>query len=91
MYLCDINDNIEIYNDNTVYELKATFEQDTYEYDNQNISTYVAIYAKNFTKDYIKTKVKLTLDGHCHFNATNNNQLITYTNKNGIVNVIALG
>lgn len=87
LYLCDINDNIEIYNDNTVYELKATFEQDTYEYDNQNISTYVTIYAKNFTKDYIKTKVKLTLDGHCHFNATNNNQLITYTNKNGIVNV----
>ena len=87
LYLFDSNDNCEIYSVNTVDELKAEFEHDEYNYDNQNVSSYISIYAKNFLKDYIKTKVKLTLTGQCYFTQNNQKELITYTDKNGIKNI----
>lgn len=87
LYIFDSNDICETYSKNTVDELKAEFEYEEYNYDNQNINSYIKIYAKNFIKDYIKTKVKLTLTGQCYFTQNNQKELITYTDKNGIKNI----
>ena len=87
LYLFDENDNCTTYTVNTVNELKAEFEQEYYNYDNQNINSYISIYSKNFLKDYIKTKVRITLTGQCYFDQNNQKELITYTDKNGIKNI----
>ena len=86
-YMFDSNNNCYIYNDISSYELFATFEQDSYQYDNKPIQTYVTISSKNFVSQYITTKVELTLEGNCKFTENNKKTLITHTQSTGKLNV----
>ena len=86
-YMFDSNNNCYIYNDISSYELFATFEQDSYKYDNKPIQTYVTISSKNFVSQYIATKVELTLEGNCKFTENNKKTLITHTQSTGKSNV----
>ena len=86
-YMFDSNNNCYIYNDISSYELFATFEQDSYQYDNRPIQTYVTISSKNFVSQYIATKVELTLEGNCKFTENNKKTLITHTQSTGKLNV----
>ena len=86
-YMFDSNNNCYIYNDISSYELFATFEHDSYEYDNKPIQTYVTISSKNFVSQYIATKVELTLEGNCKFTENNKKTLITHTQSTGKLNV----
>lgn len=86
-YMFDSNNNCYIYNDISSYELFATFEHDSYEYDNKPIQTYVTILSKNFVSQYIATKVELTLEGNCKFTENNKKTLITHTQSTGKLNV----
>ena len=86
-YMFDSNNNCYIYNDISSYELFATFEQDSYKYDNKPIQTYVTISSKNFVSQYIATKVELTLEGNCKFTENNKKTLITHTQSTGKLNV----
>ena len=86
-YMFDSNNNCYIYNDISSYELFATFEQDSYQYDNKPIQTYVTISSKNFVSQYIATKVELTLEGNCKFTENNKKTLITHTQSTGKLNV----
>lgn len=86
-YIFDSNNNCYIYNDISSYELFATFEQDSYEYDNKPIQTYVTISSKNFVSQYIATKVELTLEGNCKFTENNKKTLITHTQSTGKLNI----
>lgn len=86
-YMFDSNNNCYIYNDISSYELFATFEQDSYQYDNKLIQTYVTISSKNFVSQYIATKVELTLEGNCKFTENNKKTLITHTQSTGKLNV----
>ena len=86
-YMFDSNNNCYIYNDISSYELFATFEQDSYQYDNKPIQTYVTISSKNFVSQYIATKVELTLEGNCKFTENNKKTLITHTQNTGKLNI----
>ena len=86
-YMFDSNNNCYIYNDISSYELFATFEQDSYQYDNKPIQTYVTISSKNFVSQYIATKVELTLEGNCKFTENNKKTLITHTQSTGKLNI----
>jgi hypothetical protein len=63
------------------------FEKSSYNYNNTDIPTYVTISSKNFVNEYIKTKVKITIEGNCKFTSNGKKELITYTDANGPVNI----
>ena len=86
-YMFDSNNNCNIYNDVTSYELFAKFEHDSYNYTNGPIDTYVSISSKNFLSEYINTKVELTLSGNCKFFENNRKTLVTYTSSTGELNI----
>jgi hypothetical protein len=86
-YTFDNSNVCRIYNDVTSYLLDAQFEKSSYNYNNTDISTYVTIYSKNFVNEYIKTKVKITIEGNCKFTSNGKKELITYTSASGPINV----
>lgn len=82
------NNNIcRIYNDVTSQLLSIKFELNSYNYNGQNINTYVTIYSKNFINEYILSKVKLIIEGNCHFTENDKKELITYTEPSGPINI----
>jgi hypothetical protein len=86
-YTFDNSNVCHIYNDVTSYLLDAQFEKSSYTYNNADIATYVQIYSKNFVNEYIRTKVKITIEGHCKFTENNKKEIITYTNASGPRNI----
>ena len=82
-YTFDNSNVCHIYNDVTSYLLDAQFEKSSYTYNNSDISTYVRIYSKNFVNEYIRTKVKITIEGNCKFPNNGKKELITYTDASG--------
>lgn len=72
------NSNFDVLTLSTPIDLNGAFEQETYNYQNQDINSYVTIYAKNFLQEFIKTKIKITLSGPCKFN-NNTKTYIGYT------------
>lgn len=80
-YIFDSNNHCNIYNKNTSYELIAEFEQESYDYEDTNIDTYITIYSKNFLGEYINSKVQITLTGNCYFKENNSKELIIITEK----------
>lgn len=80
-YIFDNYNHCSIYNKNTSNELVATFEKETYDYEETNIETYIQIYAKNFLGQYIKTNVIITLTGNCKFKQNNSKELLFTTEK----------
>ena len=72
------NQKFEILTQGTPQDLSVSFEQETYEYQDVYINSYVQMYAKNFLSEYLNINVKLTLSGPCVFE-NNSNILITNT------------
>ena len=86
-YTFDNSNVCHIYNDVTSFLLDVQFEKEKYNYGNSDISTYVKIYSKNFLDEYIQTKVKVIVEGNCHFTENNKKEIITYTDNTGIKNI----
>lgn len=86
-YTFDNSNVCHIYNDVTSYLLDVQFEKSSYNYNNADIPTYVTISSKNFVNEYIKTKVKITIEGNCKFTSNGKKELVTYTDANGPINV----
>lgn len=86
-YTFDNSNVCHIYNDVTSYLLDVQFEKSSYNYNNADIPTYVTIYSKNFVNEYIKTKVKITIEGNCKFTSNGKKELVTYTDANGPINI----
>ena len=80
-YIFDSNNKCNIYNKNTSCELIAEFEQESYDYEDTNIDTYITVYSKNFLGEYINSKVQITLTGNCYFKENNSKELIIITEK----------
>lgn len=75
----DNNNNIYIqYTDSSVEmasnvipsKIYADFEEEIYQYNSQDISTNVNVYAKNFSGQYLTANIQLTLFGNCMFTDT---------------------
>lgn len=86
-YTFDNNNICRIYNDVTSQLLNIKFELNSYNYNDQDINTYVTIYSKNFMNEYISSKVKLIIEGNCHFTENDKKELITYTESSGPINI----
>lgn len=80
-YIFDNNNHCSIYNKNTSNELVATFEKETYDYEDNDIETYIQVYAKNFLGQYIETDVSITLTGNCKFKQNSSKDLLFTTEK----------
>ena len=84
LYIFDTSNKCTIHNNSSSKSLSISFEATAYTYNGDNIETYINIGSKNFLDEYIKTKVKITIDGNCVFQENNSKELITYTDYNNI-------
>ena len=86
LYIFDESNKCSFYNTDSSNELKVKFAKKEYKYNNENINTYVSIYAKNLLDDYINTNVKITLSGNCNFE-NGLQELYTNTEDTGIIDI----
>jgi hypothetical protein len=66
-YTVNTNNKVTIYSNITTYEIDVHFENISYQYEKDNITTNCIISAKNFLNEYIETTLKVTLTGPVKF------------------------
>lgn len=86
LYVFDQSNKCTIYNTDSSNELDVKFAKKEYKYNNENIYTYVSIYAKNILDSYINVNVKITLSGNCTFD-DGSQELYTNTSESGNKNI----
>lgn len=86
LYVFDQSNKCTIYNTYSSNELDVKFAKKEYKYNNENIYTYVSVYAKNILGSYINVNVKITLSGNCTFD-NGSQELYTNTSESGSKNI----
>lgn len=87
LYFFTLNNNtsqkLEIVTKNSIIDIFTEFEQDSYIFTGEDISTKLFFYGKNYLDKYQIGKIRITLSDNCVFKSTNTKSIIVYT-KNEI-------
>ena len=87
LYFFTLNNNtsqkLEMVTKNSIIDIFTEFEQDSYIFTGEDISTKLFFYGKNYLDNYQIGKVRITLSDNCVFKSTNTKSIIVYT-KNEI-------
>lgn len=87
LYVCWSDNSISKYNNRTVANFNAKFENGLYEYKGEDIETNLIISTSNLEGQLIAKEVKLDLKGNAKFKATDNKSITVNTLTTGDVNI----
>lgn len=74
---------VEMYSPSTPTQVKVSFENDSYSYEGEAISTNIIYEAKNYAGEYVEADLELSIKGNAVFQSNQNKTLIVKTGTGG--------
>ena len=68
LWIRDISNNLDLYNEQLPANIYIKFASDEYSYLGEDINSSILVSSKNFNGDYIESNIRVTLIGSCKFN-----------------------
>ncbi|EPY2277919.1 hypothetical protein ACXAT3_002671 [Clostridium sporogenes] len=74
---------VEMYSSYVPLHVNIEYESENYDYEGENINTYITVEAKNYSNLNISSKLKFTIEGNAVFSSNGENVLIDTTLATG--------